>query len=222
MRGQRASQTGFSVVAVVIAVLAVGVVGVGGVLVYQHHRTTAKQTANANWSQATSQQKSATTTQTQSDPYAGWQTYKDTGNGVASGISIKYPPDWYVDTTSTKGYGWSIVETTNTKNIITVNDIFQDGSQTARQVWEACEGTDACNGGSGARTLSDSESTINGLDAYAATIQTDYGTYHMTMIRGNRSTSPAGTPYVWFTTYSTDQAVLSIFAKIMGSASFAN
>lgn len=166
-------------------------------------------------------QKPIATTKQQvvTDPYAGWQAYADTGTGISSGISIKYPATWHVDPTGTKSYGWSIVETTNTKNIITVNDIFGDGSKTAQQEWESCYLTDACLGSTGEKILSGSESTINGSDAYTAIMQTDYGTYHMTMIRGDKSTSN-GIPYVWFTTYATEIVTLNIFTKIMNSAYF--
>lgn len=63
MRGQGARQTGFSAIAIVIAVVVVGVIAVSGLLVYQHHRRPGKQTANANSSQTTSQQKSPASAQ---------------------------------------------------------------------------------------------------------------------------------------------------------------
>ena len=153
-----------------------------------------------------------------SDPYAGWGTYTDTGYPLASGISIKYPSDWKL-TVGGKNVAWSIA---NTKADISVIDIFQDGTQTARQVWESCYATDACLGSSGIKIVSGEETTINGLNVYKATMHSDNSSvYHVTVIRGNIPVSD-GIPYVMFTTYATDETTLKLFDTIMASTSFSS
>lgn len=162
--------------------------------------------------------KASTTAQTKpTDPYAGWKTFTDSAVVPPTGISIKYPSDWQVNTAGTKTYGWSITSAAAT---ITVNDLFLDSSKTARQGWEFCAGTDACPGtATDDKTISSSETTTNGFDTYSATIQNSTSTYHVTVIRG--AAQPDGTaPYVMFATSSTNQTALNTFAKIMASVTF--
>jgi len=187
-----------------LAILAVGAISFAGYKYYQDRHVKGSTAASSQQAKAT-------------DPYAGWKTYTDDATTPPSGISIKYPSDWQVNTTGTKSYGWSITSATAS---ITVNDLFLDPSKAARQGWEFCAGTDACPGTSADdKTVSSSESSINGFNAYTAAIQSSNGTYHVTVIRGNTQ-SDGTAPYVMFTTYSTDQATLSTFAKIMASATF--
>lgn len=158
---------------------------------------------------------------TKVDPYAGWKVFTDNASASASGISIKYPSGWRVNTTSSKTYAWSITKSDNTRNVITVRYVFQNSDKTAQQEWEACEGTDSCGGSSDDTTLSGSPSTINSLNAYTATIKNSLGTYHVAIIKGNKPTFQ-GTPYVEFMTYASDQVALNTFSKIVDSATFPN
>lgn len=222
MGGQEERQRGFSIVEAVLIVVALAIIGTVGWFVYQHDRTKVTNVA-ANTNQSINQQKSATTTQPPSDPYAGWKTFTDNASAGTSGISIKYPSDWQVHVGGSKIYAWSI---SGADSGIAARYVFLDNSWTAQQEWEDCAvqiSADACGAAPGDKTVSGSTSTINGLNAYTATMQnTTNGTYHVTVIRGGKSVPPAGTPYVEFTTYSTDQAALSTFDKIVASATFPN
>lgn len=212
-------QAGFGIIEILIFIVVIAaLVGTGYLLLRRYQEAKAKGGSQAGSSRAV---QNPTTTIAKPDSYAGWQTFTDNASVPPSGISIKYPSDWQVNTAGTKTYGWSISQAGTMTNTIAVNDIFQDGSLTARQEWQACEGTDACPGSSDERILSGSESTINGLNAYTATIQTSHGTYHLTVVRGDKTTAN-GVPYVMFMTYATDQAALSIFDKITASSTFPN
>lgn len=219
MKGDK--QAGFSIVEAVIIVAIIGIIGVAGWLVYQRHNpiatTTTTQTAN--------QHKSTAPTQAPADPYQGWQTFTDNAMAAASGISIKYPSDWQVIVGNSKAYAWELVDKTDSKSAISVRSIDLSApyaTESPKQEWETCAtdiSGDACGATLDDKTLSGSESTINGLAAYTATMQSSYGTYHVTVIRSNKATS-GGIPFVEFVTYATDQTALSTFAAIMASASF--
>lgn len=212
MIGTRRKQLGFSTVAIALTILVIGAIAATELLLYQRN----KSTSTTNTSQITNQQKGTTTTQSSADPYAGWNTFTDN----TSGISIKYPSGWQVKAGG-KNTAWSITQASNPQNSITAIYVFSDGSRTAQQEWEACYATDACLGSLDIKILTGSESTINGLNAFMATMQNSYGTYHVTVIRGNKPASQ-GIPYVVITTYTTDQTALNIFSAIMASATFPN
>lgn len=58
-------QRGFSVGMILIAVLVVGLIGASGYLIYQHHKSAAKTTADTHSSQTSGQQRNTTNTQPQ-------------------------------------------------------------------------------------------------------------------------------------------------------------
>jgi Tfp pilus assembly protein PilV len=213
-------QSGFSVIEVLLIVLVVVALAVSGFVVYQHHKSAStKSTATTSQSQTNTQQQTAATQSTQPTPYQGWITYNDTGYAAASGISIKYPSDWQIDITRVKKIG----NTNNPTAVINERVVFLPSSETPQEEWNTCAtnvSADACGADPGDKTLNSNESTINGLAAYTATMQNSYGTYHVTVIRGNKSTQPAGTPYVEFTTTASDPTALSTYAAIMASSTF--
>jgi Tfp pilus assembly major pilin PilA len=211
-------QSGFSTVEIVLAVLVIGVLAATGLLVYQRYRPTAA----TNTTQTTNQPQNTTTNQTHRDPYAGWKTFNDTGYGVATGISLKYPAGWQINISGVGKFG----ETSNPTGTINMRSTYYPSSSavTPKEEWNTCAvnvSADACGAAPGDTTVSGSASTINGLAAYTATMHNSYGTYHVTVIRGNKSTSN-GIPYVEFTISSNDPPVLSTFAAIMASAMFTN
>jgi len=82
MKGTRYRQAGSGAIEVLLIVFVIAALAAIGLFVYQQHTPTAP----TNVCQTTNQQKSSTTTQARTDPYADWQTYNDTGYAVASGI----------------------------------------------------------------------------------------------------------------------------------------
>jgi Tfp pilus assembly protein PilV len=220
-------QLGFSVIEVFLVVLVLAVLAVIGIMAYQQHKpSVVKNSSVTSSNQTTTQPKSNTTNQpaqptVQPDPYQGWNTYNDTGYAAASGISIKYPSDWQINITRVKKIG-------NTKNptaVINERVVFLPTSETPKEEWDTCAtnvSADACGAAPGDKTLSNNESSINGLAVYTATMQNSNYTYHVTVIRGSKSTSPAGRPYVEFTTIASDPAALKTYAAIIASATFPN
>jgi len=216
------NQSGFSAIEVLLVILIVAALAVSGFVLYQRHKpSVVKTSAATTQNQTTTQTKDTSTQSAQPDPYQGWNTYNDTGYAAASGISIKYPSDWQINITRVKKIG-------NTKNptaVINERVVFLPSSETPKEEWDTCAtnvSADACGAAPGDKTLSSSESTVNGLAVYIATMQNSYGTYHVSVIKGNKSTTPAGRPYVEFTTTSSDPTALSTYAAIMASATFPN
>jgi hypothetical protein len=216
---QRDRQSGFGRVEIVLIVFVIAALGVTGLVLYQRQTPSrAKNIAATSPSQTTTQPQS---TVTQSATSQGWNTYNDTGYAAASGISIKYPPGWQINVNRVKKVG----NTNNPTAIINERVVFLPSSEAPKDEWNTCAtniSADACGAAPGDKTLSSNESTINGLAAYTATMQNSYGTYHVTVIRGNKSTPPAGTPYVEFTTTTSDPAALNSYAASMASATFPN
>jgi hypothetical protein len=208
MKTAQSKQTGFSRIEILLSVfLVTGIVAFGTVIA--NHQTS-NQKVNITQSAAI----------TPTSPVSNWGTYHDAGYAAASGISIKYPPEWKINIPGVKAIG----TTKNPTAVINERDIFLPSSETPKEEWNTCAvnvSADACGAAPGDKTLSGSESTINGLAAYTATMQNSDGTYHVTVIRGNQSTSN-GTPFVEFTTTSNDPAALNAYAAIMASAMFTN
>lgn len=151
---------------------------------------------------------------------ANWNSYTDAGYAAASGISLKYPPDWQINITDVKKVG----NTTNPTAVVNERVVYLPTAETAQAEWNTCAATtsaDACGAAAGDKTVSGSEITINGLDAYSATMQNSFSTYHVTVIRGNKSTAD-GIPYVELTTTTNDPAALTSFNAVMASATFPN
>jgi hypothetical protein len=195
---------------------------VTGLAVYQRQKpSSARTSAAANQTQTATQPQSTVTRSAQTNTSQGWNTYNDTGYAAASGISIKYPADWKINIPHVKAIG----NTTNPAAVINERVVFLPSSETPKEEWNTC-GTnvsaDACGAAPGDKVLSNKEFTINGLAAYTATMQNSYGTYHITVIEGNKSTPPAGRPYVEFTTISSDPSALNTYDAIMASATFPN
>jgi hypothetical protein len=185
-------------------------------VVYQRHKPSiAKNSAATSQTQTPTSQPQNTATQSTQ----GWNTYNDTGYAAASGISIKYPSDWQIHIPGVKNVG----NTASPTAVINERVVFLPSSETPQEEWNTCAtnvSADACGAAPGDKTLSSNQSTINGLAAYSATMQNSYGTYHVTVIRGTKSTSPAGTPYVEFTTTTSDPTALNTYAAIVASATF--
>jgi Tfp pilus assembly protein PilV len=203
---------GFSAVEALIALLIVAALGLGGWYVW-HHRHMG-QTANRTTTTQSSINKSA-------DSYAGWKTYKDTGYASASGINFKYPANWRITVAGRDPVG----NTTNPVASINLRSVDLATPQTPLQEWTTCATVisgDACGAGPEDKTLSGSETTINGLEAYNATMQSTLGTYYVTVIKSDKSTLPTGTPFVELTTSVDDSSLLAVYKQIMASATFPN
>ena len=209
---------GFGVVEVLISVVVIAVIAGAGWLVYQNRTKSANTTSNSN--QINNNQQA--NTKPQPDPYAGWKTFNNTGYAVATGISLKYPADWQINIPGVGKFG----TTSNPTGTINMRSTYYPAASavTPQVEWETCAATfsaDACGAASGDTTVNGSESTINGLAAYTATMHNSYGIYHVTVLRGNTPTSN-GIPYVEFTIGSNDSSILSTFATIMASTTFPN
>ncbi len=213
---RRDHQSGFGTVKIVLIVFVIAALSVTGLVLFQHHKQDSARNSAATSTTQTSTQPQSTVTQSTQD----WNTYNDTGYAAASGISIKYPSDWQINIPHVKKVG-------NTKNptaVINERVVFLPSSETPQEEWNTCAtnvSADACGAAPGDKTLSSKEFTINGLAAYAATMQGSNGIYHVTVIRGNHSTSD-GIPFVEFTTTTSDKAALSTYAAIIASATFPN
>ncbi len=205
-----------------LVVLIVAALTVTGLVVYHRHKpSSAKNSALTSQTQTTTQLQDTATQSAPPDPYQGWNTYNDSGYAAASGINIKYPPDWEINIAGVKKIG----NTKNPTGVIHERVIYLPLSETPQEEWNTCAtniSADACGAAPGDKTLSSKESTTNGLAVYTATMQNSYGTYHVTVIRGNKPPPPAGTPFVEFTTTSSDPTALSTYAAIMASATFPN
>jgi hypothetical protein len=219
---QKENHSWFSAVSVSLTVLVVAALAVTGLVLYQRHNTrNAKNSAATSPTQTTTQPQSTVTQSAQPNPSQGWNTYNDTGYPAASGISIKYSPEWEINIPGVKKIG-------NTKNptaVINERVVFLPSSETPKEEWNTCAtnvSADACGAAPGDKTLSSKEFTINGLAAYTATMQNSNRTYHVTVIQGNKSTPPAGRPYVEFTVTSSDPAALNTYGATMASATFPN
>lgn len=90
---QRDHQSGFSTTVILFAVLVVAALAVTGLVVYQHNKpSNGKNSAATSQSQTTTQSQNAITTQSQPNPYQGWNTY----TSAEEKASFKYPTDWTV------------------------------------------------------------------------------------------------------------------------------
>lgn len=211
-------RAGFSIVEVLIIVVVITLLAGAGWLVYQNRTKLTHTAANSNRTNNHQQ----TNTKSHPDPYAGWQTFNDTGYGVATGIRLKYPADWQINIPGVGKFG----NTSNPTGTINMRSTYfpSSSSVTPKEEWDSCgtnHSADACGAAPGDTTVSGSASTINGLAAYSATMHNNYGTYHVTVIRGNKPTSN-GIPYVEFTIGSNDPSILNTFATIMASATLPN
>jgi hypothetical protein len=96
------NQTGFGILGIVLVLAVIAVLGASGLVVYQHRKSSAHNTAATSTSQTTTQtQEPPTTPAPPPDPYAGWKLYTSSSEK----LSFKYPPDWtttnYSDRTPT-------------------------------------------------------------------------------------------------------------------------
>lgn len=82
-------QTGFRVTLAVITLAIVGVLAVTSLSLYQQNKHIKQSSGRQPTMTLDAAQLAATT--------ATWNTYNDTGYAVASGLSIKYPPDWNIN-----------------------------------------------------------------------------------------------------------------------------
>lgn len=222
MKGSK--QAGLRATVFIITLAIFGVLAVTGLSLYRQNQK-GRQASRENLSAA--QLAAATASQnTYNDigyasASASWSTYNDTGYASASGISLKYPSDWKINVLKVKTAG----NANNPTAALNERGIFLPTAETPQEEWDTCAtevSGDACGAFPGDKTISGSESTINGLAAYSATMQNSNGiTYHVTVIRGNKPTSD-GIPFVEFTIYSTDPTVLNSFASIIATATFPN
>lgn len=119
-------QSGFGAVVILLVILVVGAIAIGGLLVYQHHKSTSKTTAQTGTSQNTGQQQG--TTNTQPTPAV---TY--TSNSEKA--SFQYPNNWTVtkpsmtssDTSNTDQIG--IISPSGTIKISWVTDLVGFGNE---------------------------------------------------------------------------------------------
>jgi len=209
---------GFAVIGVVIIILIITIVGFGGWYVWHrgHKSHPSKAPSNSNMTQST-----GTNNNQQTDPYAGWNTYTDTGYTAASGMRVMYPSDWEVKVGGSKAFAWTITQKVAPQAGIDVRVTFLDPSNTPQQEWDNCPSPDACGPSSGDTKLSDSTSSINGLDSYSVKMQSATGPYLATVIKSNKP-SGEGTAYVEFLLYSSDPSTVSTYKKIVASANIPN
>lgn len=217
---KKLSDKGFGAVEVLVAIVIVVALALGGWLVWHNHQSNKVADNKTNVQTSTT---SKTKTQTPpADPYAGWQTYTDTGYSQASGITVKYPSDWQVKVGGSNAFAWEIVQTASSSVSINVRDVFLPSATTPQQEWDNCPSSDACGPAPGSTKLEGNTSTVNGLDSYNVKMQSSSGTiYYATVIKGNKTTS-AGTVFVEFEVNSPDSATLSIYNQIVASAKFNN
>jgi hypothetical protein len=215
---QRSSAAGFSAIEAIVIVVVIAAAGLGGWYVY--HREHKAKSSNVSTSSG-SQGSKKTITPPPADPYAGWKMYVDAGYASSTGISIKYPPTWKI---SVDG-GPTVGNSTDPVAEINLRSVELATPQTAEQEWTTCASTisaDACGAAPSDKVISGNSATVNGLDTYSATMESDIGTYYVTVVKGDRSTPPAGTPFDEFTVSSTNPSVLATFRKIMSTATFSN
>lgn len=217
IKGQK---PGFSRVVVSIAILVVMGFAAFGAVIASHLKINIKQSA-ATTAQATPDATTAAASEVDATQQPStWNTYNDTGYDVASGISIKLPPSWELNIPGVKAVG----NTANPSTIISERIIYypSDTMVSPEDEWNTCAAivsAAACGAAPGSKTISGTATTINGLATYSATMQNSFGTYHVTVIRGNEPTSN-GIPFIEFTTTSSDPTVLSSFAAVMASAAY--
>lgn len=232
MQPQRLTkQSGFSAIEALLVVLVVAALAVIGLLVYQHYKPTSgknstaiSRTTNAYNQKVSSapNENSTETPNTTTDNTTTWSTYHDTGYAASTGISIKLPSDWEIVVPGSKPSKILFGNSQNPVAVVGLRSVYLANSETPEQEWNTCAANvsaDACGAAPGDKTVSGSASTINGLASYAATMQNSYGTYHVTVIRGNKSTSD-GIPFVEFTTTTSDPTALNTYTAIMASATF--
>ncbi|HEV7453898.1 MAG TPA: hypothetical protein VGO07_01420 [Candidatus Saccharimonadales bacterium] len=141
-------------------------------------------------------------------------------------MSIKYPPDWQISVTRNKKVG-NTANPTATINLRSVNLSAPYATQTPEQEWKTCATAisgDACGAAPDDKIMSGHTTTINGLEAYEATAQTTSTpiyAYYVTVIRSNHiNPGGDGIPFDEFTMSAGDVSKLTIFEKIMASATF--
>jgi len=214
----RRDEAGFSPVELVLVLVIVALIGFVGWYVQHSKQNTDKSPSAANnSSQATSKQTKKTTTNavTPADPTANWTAYTDTSG---SGLSVKYPTDWQVQTES-KVWAWYFQKKTDTNTTIGFRWVVDNNSQTPKQEWDNCPSLDACGHQSTDKLLDSSTTTINGAEAYQTKMQGDSGVYHATILKSNK-TSSSGQIYVEAIVSSDNADLISLFNQIVGTAQF--
>jgi hypothetical protein len=218
-------QSGFALMEIILlAVALAAIASVGAYLYYRGHTAKPKNSSLAVHASSTRTTPQSHTTlgsaAASADLYAGWKTYADTGYAEASGIIIKYPPDWQVKVGGSNGFAWSITPTGATAVGIDVRDVLLSSGTTPQQEWEDCPSADACGPVPGSTKLRGGATTINGLASYNTEMQTGLSTYYVTVIKGDKPAANGTVVFVEFTITNPDASALNVYNQLVASATF--
>jgi uncharacterized protein YxeA len=186
----RRNEAGFSPVEVVLVLVIVALIGVAGWFVYNHNKKPATNSVATTTTSKPATTETNRTTQAP-DPTANWAAYSDNSG---SGLSVKYPTDWQVQTES-KVWAWYFQKKADANTTIGFRWIADNNSKTPKQEWDNCPSLDACGHQASDKLLESNTATINGAEAYQAKMQGDNGVYHATILKSNK-TSSNGQVYV--------------------------
>lgn len=212
------SSEGFGAVGVLMAVVVVAALAFSGWFVW--HKNNDDNFSNKTDINPASQANK--TNEPAIDPYDGWGVYTDVGYAQSSGISVRYPSDWQVNTGNNKAFAWTISHKIKPTGSINVRVISLDSSVSAKQEWDGCTSADACGPAPGDTKIDSSSTTVNGLDTYRVKIKGTTDTYYATVVKSDKSSSDGTTSFVEFLLYSDDATLVNAYRQIVASASFLN